>query len=101
MRKYAQAEFLGDHSIFENGFGYHGFDEYGYVYYPTACTDGTKKCKVHIFMHGCGGFAARTAGQDLVRFAGFLEHAAANDVIVVFPQAMYNYFTNMFMCFAL
>lgn len=99
LRRYAQWEFLGDHTIFQGNLGYSGFDEYGYVYYPTACTDGTKKCKLHVYMHGCG-FSAKVTGQDLVRFGGFLEYAASNDIIVVFPQAVYNYFTNMFMCFS-
>jgi len=50
-------------------------------------------------MHGCLQ-TARLNGQGAVRNAGYLEWAATNDLIVVFPQNKYNYNTNMDCCWS-
>ena len=65
-------------------FSYYGLDKYGYVYYPEICLEKDKKCKVHVHLHGCTASAA-IVGEDLVRNADFLEYAAANEIIMIFP----------------
>jgi len=37
----------------------------------------------------------------MVRYGGYLEYAAANDIIMVFPQASWNPFGNEFACWNL
>ena len=49
FRKFWQEEFI-DTWMWENN----GLAEYGYVYYPYRCYDGSKSCKVHMHLHGCG-----------------------------------------------
>lgn len=80
LTKFAQREFLGTTSIFQ----YDGFDEYGWIYYPNACLKEGAKCKLHFYLHGCLGTAA-IIGEVTFRNIGFLEYAATNDIIVVFP----------------
>ena len=92
LKKFAQREFLGENSVFS----YDGLDEYGFVYYPQICLDTDKKCKVHVYLHGCTAII----GEDLVRNSDFLEYAAANDMIIIFPQNMYNLLTNPFSCWS-
>jgi hypothetical protein len=58
-----------------------------YVYVPSRCAalpraQLTAKCRVHVNYHGCGG-----GGPGVVETAGYREHAEANDLIVLFPQA--------------
>ena len=60
---------------------------HAHVYVPTACaalprTELTTRCRVHVNYHGCGG-----GGLSVPITAGYKEHAEANDLIVVFPQA--------------
>lgn len=62
-----------------------GFSEEGYVYYPKNCLAQDKSCKVHIFLHGCL-MSHENYLDHFVKNMGFLETAAANDIIVVFPQ---------------
>ena len=95
LRKFAQREFLGENSLFM----YDGLDEYGFVYYPQICLEKNNKCKVHVHLHGCTASAA-IVGEDLVRNSDFLEYAAANDIIIVFPQNIYNLLTNPFSCWS-
>ncbi len=57
----------------------------GVVYVPPACrTEGN--CRVHIVFHGCKQSKA-LAGDAVIRGSGFADWAAANRVIVLFPQA--------------
>jgi poly(3-hydroxybutyrate) depolymerase len=62
-------------------------DEIGYIYYPFKCIDGNISCKVHVFFHGCGKQVnfIDNSGLDYITQLGFLEYAAANNLIVVFP----------------
>lgn len=32
-----------------------GFAEQGYIYYPHSCYADGASCKLHFFLHGCGG----------------------------------------------
>ena len=70
-------------------FIYDGFDDYGYIYYPTYCLRERIKCKVHIHLHG-DTLSSEIRGSVYLRNAGFLEWAASNRMIVVFPQASWN-----------
>lgn len=47
------------------------------------------KCKVHIHLHGAN-LSKSISGSPMLRNAGFFEHAANNNLIVVMPQNMYN-----------
>jgi len=68
---------------------------WGYIYIPNACLD--KKCPVHIYYHGCGMSAVLTGSMPIKNY-GFLEIAAANDIIFVSPQASVDYEHNLFAC---
>lgn len=67
-------------------------DETGYVYIPNTCLNAlTQRCVVHVALHGCQN--AKTFVQngetlyDVVpKYWGYLEWAALNDIIVLFPQ---------------
>ena len=49
LRRFSQKEFI-EASVFETI----GLTEYGYVYYPYSCVDGTvQNCKVHMIQPGC------------------------------------------------
>lgn len=65
-------------------FGDANLADYGYVYVPESCTDGSN-CHVHVFFHGCQQ-SASTAGTELLENAGFNEWAESNDIIVLYPQ---------------
>lgn len=56
----------------------------GVVYVPPACrTDG--HCRVHVVFHGCQQSRA-LVGNAVTHGSGFADWAAANKVIVLFPQ---------------
>ena len=70
-------------------------DPIAYLYVPHKCKEGG--CRLHVGFHGCT--MARTQPWDervggglyedkYVRYSGYLENAAANDVVVLFPQVM-------------
>ena len=49
LKKFFQSEFL-DTTIFQID----GLDDFGYIYYPYRCIDGSvESCKVHMHLHGC------------------------------------------------
>lgn len=80
LLKYDQHEFVHE-KVAEDG-----FTDFGYVYYPNTCVaTPEKKCKVHVFIHGCEE-SADINGDVSVRWNGFVEYAASNDIILVFPQ---------------
>ena len=60
-----------------------GMAEKGYVYVPQACASGA--CRVHVALHGCRQ-SARQVGERFVREAGYNRWAAANRLIVLYPQ---------------
>jgi hypothetical protein len=64
-----------------------GIDEIGYIYYPFACVNENVTCKLHIYLHDCGQQVnyISSGGLDAITGTGFLESAAANNLIVVFP----------------
>lgn len=61
------------------------FDDKGYVYIPTACHGGRVQCAAHLVFHGCNQ-GARYIGETFVIHSGYLKHAEANNIIMLFPQ---------------
>jgi len=57
-----------------------GIADRGYLYYPTACVGSDKNCKLAIAFTGGGG---NVTG---IMEPGILATAAANDIVVLFPQ---------------
>lgn len=60
---------------------------YGFIYVPDHCR--ANPCNLHIFFHGCG----QTAGlywTSVLDKTGLLEHASANNYVVIFPQTWNN-----------
>ena len=58
----------------------------GYLFLPNACRQAGAGCRLHVALHGCGQTAARI-GEAFVRHAGYNRWAAANDIVVLYPQA--------------
>jgi poly(3-hydroxybutyrate) depolymerase len=56
----------------------------GVVYAPPACR-AEAGCRVHVVFHGCDQSRAE-AGDALIRRSGFADWAAANKIVVLFPQ---------------
>jgi len=67
------------------GAGEAGLLETAYLYVPPACADGARKCALHLVLHGCGQ-SAETVGTDFIEQSGYLPWAAANDIVLAFPQ---------------
>ncbi len=44
-----------------------------------------RSCRLHVVFHGCRQ-GRSFVGDALVRGAGYLETAAANDIVLLFPQ---------------
>jgi hypothetical protein len=61
----------------------------GYVYLPTACLQ--QQCRLHVAFHGCRQYADSTetdrVHDDFIRDAGYNGHAAANNLVILYPQA--------------
>jgi hypothetical protein len=61
----------------------------GYVYVPTHCE--TQRCRLHVVFHGCRQYADNTQADrvhdDFVRDTGYNGHAAANNLVILYPQA--------------
>ena len=68
-----------------------GLQQYGYVYYPTRCHDGTvANCKVHMSLHGCSLDVHKFKDYFTITDLGYTHYAASNDIIVIFPQARWS-----------
>lgn len=78
--EFEQAEFGASRAI--------SMAEKGFAYVPGSCA--TQKCRVHVAFHGCrqGGDAI---GERFVSEAGYNRWAAANRLIVLYPQALARY----------
>jgi hypothetical protein len=66
-----------------------GLSGVGYLYVPAACQGGG--CRLHVAFHGCrqnvDARGADRAHDDFVRDAGYNRWAAANRIVVLYPQA--------------
>lgn len=68
-------------------------DEMGMIYIPTSCH--SKKCRVHVSLHGCDMGMNNTAvfaavpgmhyGDMYVLYSSYLQYAASNDIIILAP----------------
>jgi len=69
-----------------------GLSKVGYVFVPTSCESGAvapatpRKCHLHVAFHGCNQSVDKVH-DDFVRDAGCNRWAAANNIIVLYPQA--------------
>ena len=80
LRRFSQLEFL-DTSIFDS----HGLADYGYIYYPHRCVDGSvKNCKIHMVIPACGQTTVM-GGFSLMNDYGYAQYAASNDIIMIYP----------------
>lgn len=71
-----------DQSPFDGG---RSFDDQGYLFAPEACQEGAE-CRLVLALHGCEMGQGRI-GEAFVRHSGLNEWAAANDMVVLYPQA--------------
>ena len=60
-----------------------GVDDSMFLYLPNNCKKGG--CRAQIMLHGCIE-SYRKASKLWAERSGFLEYAASNDIVVVFPQ---------------
>ncbi len=57
----------------------------GFVFVPPSCVEST--CRLHVHFHGCG-MHYDEVGYDFMLRSGFLEVAAANELVLLFPQVV-------------
>lgn len=78
-----------------------GLADYGWVYYPKQCYDGSVNCKVHLKLAVCGG-AAYVKNWVLLppdsESRCYPQYASSNDMIVIIPQAKFDIFRNPAPC---
>jgi poly(3-hydroxybutyrate) depolymerase len=73
-----------------------GMDSTAFIYVPAACEAG-ETCRLHIALHGCRQ-GRDTIGEDYARLTGYNRWAEANNIVVLYPQAVkipspwYNWF---------
>ena len=77
--EFDQREFAGG-----NAYGISMADT-GFAFVPESCA--RERCRVHVAFHGCRQSAA-AIGERFVREAGYNRWAAANGIVVVYPQAV-------------
>lgn len=79
-----------DQTVFVPGYSSSsGLDTNGYVFIPDECANpsaGSAPCPLHVSFHGCQQTQS-SIGQQFVLFAGYLEWASVNNIVVLFPQA--------------
>ena len=78
-----QTEFVDPLYVYDTS----SLDTLGYVYIPNSCQ--TNTCKVHVAIHGCHQGRA-TLDSTYATNTGYLEWAASNDLIILFPQVKAN-----------
>ena len=58
----------------------------GLLFVPKSCSGGDRpRCRLHVVFHGCKQ-GASLVGREFVLGSGYLEAAAANDIVLLFPQ---------------
>ncbi|GHB03625.1 extracellular catalytic domain type 2 short-chain-length polyhydroxyalkanoate depolymerase [Modicisalibacter luteus] len=62
----------------------HRLAEQGYVYVPKVCEEGAS-CALTVALHGCD-MSAEQIGETFVRESGLNAWAAANRIVVLYPQ---------------
>jgi poly(3-hydroxybutyrate) depolymerase len=56
-----------------------------YLFVPPACEGADAACALHLVLHGCAQSSAQL-GTDFIEQSGYLPWAAANDIVLAFPQ---------------
>lgn len=79
--EFDQTEFLND----EGKKRVHSFRDKGYIFIPTQCSAAGSNCHLHVAFHGCEQNVSRI-GRQFVEHTGYLEWAAPNGIVVLFPQ---------------
>ena len=77
-------------SYFSAGAGWEGtgLGSTGWVYVPPPCAAPGSLCKLHVALHGCGMSANNPAmNTSFVAHTGFNSWAAANRIVVLYPQS--------------
>jgi len=82
LMTFDQHEFLP--SCDEEALRKSGIGEHGYLYVPDVCF--SKSCHLHIVLHGASQYAGKL-GRTFPTQTGYLEYAASNDLVLLFPQA--------------
>ena len=82
LRRFNQKEFVSSWLSWPDGLA-----EHGWAYWPYQCADGSRKCRVHIFLHGCG--QSSVDFQDMQFWHPKYNHynniAVTNDIIMIYP----------------
>lgn len=58
-----------------------------WLFVPPACTDGAAACPLHLVLHGCAQSAV-SVGTAFIEQSGYLPWAAANGIVLAFPQVV-------------
>ena len=68
-----------------------GLSEEGYTFVPPQCQDGTKRCKLHVYFHGCH-MNVEEWGYNawLEMVSGLFAVGTANDIAFLFPQVSFS-----------
>jgi poly(3-hydroxybutyrate) depolymerase len=67
------------------------FADLGWLFVPAQCkAHGAKPCRLHVVFHGCRQ-GSSFVGDTFVRQSGYLEAAAGNDIVLLFPQVASSY----------
>ena len=74
--QFDQTEFFSGSSTSINNFGY--------IYIPDACQDGSIACRLHVSYHGCVQ-DYDSIGDTWAVHAGYNDWAEANNIVVVYP----------------
>jgi poly(3-hydroxybutyrate) depolymerase len=75
-----------DQQPYAKASGSAGLADRGLLFVPKSCSSGDeRKCRLHVVFHGCKQ-GASLVGREFVLGSGYLEAAAANDIVLLFPQ---------------
>jgi len=74
-----------DQRAYSGPVGSSGLAARGWLFVPEPCTVSPAGCRVHVVFHGCKQ-GAQAIGDRFVKGAGYLEWAASNRLVVLFPQ---------------
>ena len=62
-----------------------GLAEAAYLFVPEACAAEGGSCRLHLVLHGCAQ-AVSQVGTAFIEQSGYIGWAAANDIVLAFPQ---------------
>ncbi len=74
-----------DQGAFDSAAARHGLAAVGRVFVPEACASGAP-CRLHVAFHGCQQ-SDEVIGDAFYDHAGYNRWAAANNIVVLYPQA--------------